>query len=155
SSLAAAATPDWLRNLAQQPPKKYADDVNAVVLLDEREVTVRDGGDIVTHRCVVYRILRPEGRHYAEHAIEFDDETKVTSFHGWSITAKGQEYEAKDKDNFERSLTTYEVFSDDKIKIMLLPGADVGTVTGFEYERKERPFLFQEFWHFQTDIPVE
>ncbi len=39
SSIAGASTPDWLRSLAQQPQKKYADDVNAVVLLDEGETT--------------------------------------------------------------------------------------------------------------------
>ncbi|HJX83432.1 MAG TPA: DUF3857 domain-containing protein, partial [Candidatus Angelobacter sp.] len=152
---ASATVPDWLHSLAGAPQKKYADDVNAVILLDDRETTVKDNGDIVTHERLALRILRPEGRHYAQHDITFDDETKVNSFHGWSITAKGQEYEAKEKDTFEMSISTYEVFSDDKTKIMVLPGAEVGTVVGFEFERKERPFLFQKFWLFQRPIPVE
>ena len=38
---------------------------------------------------------------------------------------------------------------------MLLPGADVGTVVGFEFEQKHRPFLFQDFWQFQYRVPVE
>ena len=135
-----AGTPDWLRNLAQQPQKKYPDDANAVVLLDEGETTVRDNGEIVTHGRMVYRILRPEGRAYAEFELPFDSETKVNYVRGWSITAKGQEYEAKDKDTFERSLSSYEVFSDDKEKIVLLPGADIGSVVGFEFERKHRLF---------------
>lgn len=155
SGSAFAGTPDWLRNLAQQPQKRYADDVNAVVLLDEREITVRDAGDIVTHRRLAMRILRPEGRDHAEYGIQFDDDTKVLFLRGWSITAKGQEYEAKDKDSFEVGLSTYEVFADDRAKVMKLPGADVGTVVGFEYERKERPFLFQDFWWFQDTVPVE
>jgi hypothetical protein len=153
--VAAAAPPEWLRNLAQQPQKKYADDVNAVVLLDEQEVTVRDAGDIVTRGRVAYRILRPEGREYALFHLAFDNETKINSLHGWSITPKGQEYEAKEKDAFERSYTSYEIFSDIKVKMMNLPGADIGTVVGFEYERKDRPFLFQDFWEFQREIPVE
>jgi Domain of Unknown Function with PDB structure (DUF3857) len=153
--LASAGTPDWLRNLAQQPQKKYADDVNAVVLLDDQEVTVRDAGDIVTHRRVAYRILRPEGKEYARQILHFDNETKINSFHGWSITAKGQEYEAKDKDTFESSLSSYEIFSDIKYKIMVLPGGDVGTVVGFESEQRDRPFLFQDFWSFQDEIPVD
>ena len=36
----------------------------------------------------------------------FDQETKLNYLRGWSITTKGQEYEAKDKDNFEVS-TSY------------------------------------------------
>ncbi len=155
SSIAGASTPDWLRSLAQQPQKKYADDVNAVVLLDEGETTVRDNGEIVTHSRIAYRILRPEGREYARHEIPFDGETKVNYFRGWSITVKGQEYEAKDKDAFERNVSTYEVFSDVKEKMLILPGAEVGTVVGFEYEHKERPYLFQDFWWVQSSIPVE
>jgi len=152
---AAASTPDWLRSLAQQPAKHYADDVNAVVLLDEGETTVKDNGEIVTHAKLVYRILRPEGKDYSQLEIPFDNETKISYLHGWSITAKGQEYEAKDKDAFERSSSTYEVYSDDKEKILILPGADVGTVAGFEYEHKERPYVFQTNWYIQQTIPVE
>jgi hypothetical protein len=152
---ACAGTPDWLRNLAQAPQKKYADDANAVVLLDEQEITVRDAGDIITHGRIAYRILRPEGRHFADFRLNFDNETKINSLHGWSITAKGQEYEAKDKDTFETGLSGYEIFSDIKFKRMILPGAEVGTVVGFEFEQKHRPFLFQDFWQFQDEIPVE
>ncbi|HEY6352826.1 MAG TPA: DUF3857 domain-containing transglutaminase family protein [Candidatus Angelobacter sp.] len=152
---AGASAPDWLRNLAQQPAKHYPDDVDAVVLLDEGETTVKDNGEIVTHSKIVYRILRPEGKDYAEFHVGFDNETKLSYLHGWSITAKGLEYEAKDKDAFERSTSTYEIYSDDKEKILLLPGADVGTVVGFEVEHKERPYVFQTEWGIQGRIPVE
>ena len=152
---ALASTPDWLRSLAQQPAKHYAEHVNAVVLLDEGETTVRDNGEIVTHARIAYRILRPEGKEYAEHVVPFDNETKITYLRGWSITAAGQEYEAKDKDALERSSSTYEVYSDEKQKILTLPGADVGAVVGFEYEHKERPYLFQTEWYIQQRLPVE
>lgn len=150
-----AGTPDWLRALAQQPPKKYADDANAVVLLDEQEVTVRDAGDIVTHGRIAYRILRPEGREYADLELDFDNETKINFLRGWSITAKGQEYEVKEKDAIELGLVPDVLFSDAKAKKIRVPGADVGSVVGFEYEHKDRPFLFQDFWLFQRSIPVE
>ena len=150
-----ASTPDWLRSVAQQPAKHYADDVNAVLLLDDQETTVRDNGEIVTHARSAYKILRPEGKEYANLVLFYDSETKINSMHGWSITAKGQEYEAKDKDAFERSATTFEVFSDVKEKILLVPGADVGTIVGFEYERKDRPYVFDSRWSFQELIPVE
>src|SRR5262245_49666279 len=154
-ALAMAGTPDWLRALAQASQKKYADDANAVVLLDEGETTVRDSGEIVTHGRMAYRILRPEGRHYAQFELPFDSETKITYFHGWSITAKGLEYEAKEKDGFERSISGYEVFSDEKMKVLTLPGGEVGTVVGFEFEHKQRPYVFQEVWYFHEPIPVE
>ncbi|HET9280749.1 MAG TPA: DUF3857 domain-containing transglutaminase family protein [Candidatus Angelobacter sp.] len=156
-SNAAYATnvPDWLRSVAQQPQKKYADDANAVILLDDQETTVNDKGEIVTHERLVYRILRPEGRSYAEYSLPFDNETRINSFRGWSITAKGQEYETKEKDALERSLGDAQEFDATKIKILVVPGADVGTVVGFEYEQRRRPYLFQDRWYFQDMIPVE
>jgi Domain of Unknown Function with PDB structure (DUF3857) len=150
-----ADAPDWLRNLARETPKKYADDVNAVKLLDERETSVNDKGEVAERGRIAFRILRPEGRSVAVYGISFDKETKVNFLRGWSITAKGQEYEAKDKDGFERSLSTFEVYSDDKEKLLSVPGADVGTVIGFEFERKSRPFVFEDQWFFQASIPVE
>lgn len=152
---AAAGTPDWLRSVAQQPAKKYANDVNAVVLLDDQETTIHENGDIVTHERHVFRILRPEGKSYADYVLPFDAETKVNYLRGWSITAKGQEYEAKDKDTFERNVSSYEVFSDEKQKVLMMAGADVGTVVGFEYEQRRRPYIFQDHWFFQDRIPVE
>jgi Domain of Unknown Function with PDB structure (DUF3857) len=151
---AKAGVPDWLRSAAQQPPKTYADDANAVILLDDQETTVKDSGEIVTHERIAYRILRPEGKSYAVHSVYFDSETKINSFHGWSITAKGLEYEAKEKDAFEQSLGSQQEFEDTKRKVMALPGGDVGTVVGFEYEQKRRPYLFQDYWYFQDTIPV-
>src|SRR5881227_1733727 len=72
---AAAGVPDWLRNLAQQSARQYADDVNAVILLDEGETTVKDNGEIITHQKIAYRILRPEGKSYAGLGLPFDNET--------------------------------------------------------------------------------
>jgi Domain of Unknown Function with PDB structure (DUF3857) len=152
----AASVPDWVRALAQQPAKHYPDDVDAVRLLDEGQTTVKDNGEFVTQARIVYRILRPEGKGVARLALGFDNETKINYLHGWSITAKGQEYEAKEKDALEMSVSSYgEIYSDDKEKVLLLPGADVGTVVAFEFEHKSRPYLFQDEWIIQTEIPVE
>src|SRR6266700_680564 len=155
-SLAGAAEiPEWLRAVAGQAPKTYADDVNAVLLFDDQETTVNDKGEIIEHGRMVYRILRPEGRDYATFEIYFSNETKVNFVRGWSITSKGQEYEAKDKDAFERSISTFEVYSDAKEKLLHVSGEDVGTVVGFEFERKHRPYVFEDEWVFQRSIPVE
>lgn len=149
----ATSVPEWLRTAAQQPVKKYADDVNAVILLDDQSVTVNDKGEIIRHERLAVRVLRPEGRDLATYPVYYDSDSKVNYLHGWSITSKGQEYEAKDL--FERSITSYEVYSDEKMKAVHVPGVDVGTVVGFEFEQKERPYIFQDFWDFQGPLPVE
>jgi hypothetical protein len=150
-----AETPEWLRAASRQTMKNYADHVDAVVLMQEDETRVSDKGEIVEHGRVVFRILRPEGRKYATFAIDYSNDTKVTSLRGWSVTAKGQEYEAKEKDAIEHNLSTYEIYSDAKEKILHVSGADVGSFVGFEFERKHRPFIFGDAWGFQGTIPTE
>ena len=151
----ATSVPDWLRSAAQQPVKKYADDVNAVTLLQETETTVKDNGETVTRVREVIKILRPEGREKAFVAVPYDDETRLNYFKGWSISAKGQEYEAKKDDVYEfAGGEGYEVYSDEKYKVMRIPGVDVGTVVGVEYEQKRHPYTFEDQWYFQQRDPV-
>jgi hypothetical protein len=156
NGIAQAEVPEWLRALAKQPAKTYADDVNAVVLLDDTVATVKDNGDLVKHGRRVVRILRPEGRNWASvMEVSYNGDSKVSYLRGWSITSKGQEYETKSSDIMERNLSTYEVYSDAKEKAVRVPGADVGTVVGFEYEQQERPYTFNDTWRFQESEPVE
>ena len=155
SGIAQAEVPDWLRSLAKQPPKTYADDVNAVILLDDNVTFVKENGDLVRRGRRVLRILRPEGRNAASFAVEYNGDSKVNYLRGWSITGKGQEYETKSGDISEHSISTYEVYSDAKIKALHVPGADVGTVVGFEYEQMEHPYVFHDTWIFQESEPVE
>lgn len=151
-----ASAPDWLRSAAQQPVKKYADDVNAVTLLNETETTVRDSGETVTRVRKVIKVLRPDGREKAFVAVPFDEETRLNYFKGWSISATGQEYEAKKDDVAEvGGGEGYEVYSDEKVKVMRIPGVDVGTVVGVEYEQKRHPYTFEDQWFFQRQDPLE
>jgi len=130
--------------------------VNAVILLEEHVTTVKDNGDIVKRGRRAVRILRPEARNWAGVLqVGYNGVSKVNYLRGWSITSKGQEYETKSGDVAERSISTYEVYSDAKAKMVRVPGADVGTVVGFEYEEQEHPYIFQDFWMFQRSEPVE
>jgi hypothetical protein len=152
----AADVPEWLRNLQRQPAKTYADDVNAVVLLDDNVTTVKENGDIVRHARLAWKILRPEGRErYSGYSIQYNTDTKVNYLRGWSITSKGQEYESKSSDIMERNATTFEIYSDSKEKALRVLGADVGTVVGFEFEELEHPMVLQDQWGFQGTAPVE
>lgn len=153
SVASATDVPEWLRSLSRQPSKTYADDVNAVILLDDQITTVKENGEIVRRGRFAARILRPEGRDFATYPVFYDSDSKVNFLRGWSITGKGQEYEAKDV--MEQTVSSYEVYSDLKVKAVRVPGADVGTVVGFEFEQRERPYIFQDHWDFQTTVPVE
>jgi hypothetical protein len=58
---------------------------------------------------------------------------------------------AKKEDVAEVSASAaYEVYSDAKVKVMRIPGVDVGTVAGVEWEQKKHPYTFEDHWFFQT-----
>jgi hypothetical protein len=147
--------PDWLRAAAHQTLPDYPKDTVAVVLLDDLQTTVKDNGEIETRHRRAYKLLRPEAReNYSYAAVDFDNETKLTFFKAWTITADGKEMELKEKDAIEFSLTSFEVFSDERAKGIKFSAADPGSIVGYEYVQKHRPFVFEDDWEFQHPIPT-
>lgn len=152
---ASDTAPDWLRAAAQEKLPEYPKDAIAVVLLDEGRMTVKDNGEteMVTRR--VYKLLRPEAREeYGFAGAVFDSQTKISSFKAWTITPNGQQIELKDKDAIETSLTTFEVFSDDRAKVLKFAEANPGSIVGYEVVQKRRPEVFEDDWYFQETVPV-
>jgi len=148
-----AGTPDWLRQAARVQTASSPDDV-AVVLLDEQITTVTSDGEIRSTYRKAFRILRPQGRKYGIVTVNFDSETQLSFLKGWSITANNGEYEVKEKDAVESSLSAETLYDDNRRKILQIPGADPGSVIGYEYQQKERSSVLQVVWPFQDEIPV-
>ncbi len=150
-----AGAPDWLREVARQPVPSYPDDVRGVTLLDEQTTTVNDKGEVKTLYRQAFKILRTSGRGLGRVAVHFDADTKITYLKAWSIPAQGAEYEVKEKDFTEASaIDGFSLYSDDRIKMVDIPGSDPGSVVGYEYEQKRRPDVFQDYWTFLDTIPV-
>jgi len=149
------AAPDWLRAAAQEKLPEYPKETVAINLLDEEEEVVKDNGEVETHVREAYRILRPEGvNRYRKFGVTYNNDTKISFLKAWTITATGSELSIKEKDAAERSLTSYEVFSDLREKIMELPEVKPGSVVGYEYVQKQRPQTFDNIWSFQEGIPI-
>lgn len=156
STRAFSVVPDWVRAAANQTTMPVDKDVNGIVMLDEQTTNVQDTGEVLTLERRVIKILRPEGRELARVHVFFDNETKLKSFHAWSVTATGTEYEVKEKEFQERDLDGRdELYSDVRVKEAVVPGADPGTVIAFEYEQRNRPYLMEDTWQFQERLPVE
>lgn len=151
----ADSAPDWLRGAAQETLPDYPDSPIAVVLLNEVQTTVEANGQVESRHRVAMRILRPQGQdEYGFAGVPFDNQTKIGSFKAWTITADGHEFALTDKDAIETSVSTYEVFTDDRVKVMKFSEAVPGSVVGYEYVQKARPFVFEDDWEFQEAIPV-
>jgi transglutaminase-like putative cysteine protease len=153
-SRAQASTPDWLRKDAQVTLPAYPAETNAVLLRDENRTVVTDGGEIKTYHRRSIKILRRAGQDYGAVVVHFDNDTRLTYFKAWSITAKGEEYEVKEKEAVESSLYSDSFYSDFRTKTLVAPAAEPGTVIGYEYEQKERPYFYELQWQVQREIPV-
>ena len=153
--LRADNAPDWLRTAAQEKLPDYPKDAVAVVLLDEQITTVKDNGNIETRHRYACKLLRPEAiKTFGYASVEFDNETKVSFFRAWTITANGTQLEVKDKDAVEQSLSSFEVFSDVRAKYLNFLEARPGNVVGYESVQNQRPQVFDDVWAFQDTVPV-
>ena len=155
AQLAADQVPDWLRAASQDKLPDYPKETEAVVLLEEQYTTVKDNGEIETRCRRAYKLLRPEGREgYGGVRVDFDNETKLTYLKAWTITADGAAIELKEKEAVEAGLSSFEIYSDKRVKYLKFSEANPGSVVGYEFVQKHRPFVFEDDWWFQSRIPT-
>jgi transglutaminase-like putative cysteine protease len=147
--------PDWVKMAAQQKLPEFPGNPKAVVLLDETTYTVGADGRATEHVRRVVKILRPQGRDYGYPIVWYDKDSKVQSMHVWSIDPAGHEYSLKDNEIGDIGLPGAggDLYSDDRARVADPPGRDPGGVIGFEYEKRERPYLAEANWWFQDELP--
>jgi transglutaminase-like putative cysteine protease len=154
-AVAADAAPGWLRAAAQEKLPDYPKDARAVILLDEVQTTVQNNGEIETRHRSAIRLLRPEAREdYGGVAVDFDKETKISYLKAWTIRPDGHEIAVGEKDAVERGFLSDIMYDDVKVKALQFPEANPGNVVGYEYVQRDRPYVFQDDWWFQDEVPV-
>jgi len=136
------------------PLPTYDAKTNAVLLYSEDVTTVMPDGKMKGIERRVYKILRPEGRDYAVAHAYVGHDTRVGSMRGWCIPKSGKDYEVKDKDAIERSVGAGELVTDLKMRILPIPAGDPGNVVGYEIQYDARPYVLEDYWQFQREIPV-
>lgn len=154
--LGADSAPDWVRAAAREsfPPVMGKDPV-AVILLNDRVITVHDSGQVDTVDRQVTKLLRPEAREtYGRVVVSFDNETKISSLKAWTLPADGKEFELKEKDAMETSLFNDVLYSDERAKIFNLPAATPGNIIAYECLQKQRPDILDDNWDFQEPVPI-
>jgi hypothetical protein len=134
----------------------YDAKTDAVLLYSEDVTTVMPDGRMKGIERRVYKILRPEGREYAVAHAYVGQDTRVGSMRGWCIPKSGKDYEVKDKDAVERTVgSAGELVSDLKLRSLAIPAGEPGNVVGYEIQYDSRPFVLEDYWQFQREIPVK
>ena len=152
SAIAGVNVPDWVTAASQA--KVPATEAAGAVLLDETVLTVVSAEEIVTRYRRVVKILTAAGRDMGYVSASFDNASKLKSFRAWSIDAKGQKFEVKERDAVETSPFDFELYSDARMKVLRIPAAEIGSVIAYEYEKRERPYVLHATWQYQEDLPV-
>jgi hypothetical protein len=153
----AGDAPAWMHALVNTILPKYDEKTDAVLLYSEEILNVQPNGKIKSTTRRAYKILRPDGRRFGRIHAFFDSETRITSIHGWCIPAQGKDYEVKDKEALEMGLDEVEngiLLTDERVKVLQIPAADVGNTVGYEIEHEDRPYILQDLWDFQSNVPV-
>ncbi len=152
---ASSDAPQWMHSLVGATLPSYDEKTEAVLLYADTNVTVLSEDKVRTHVREAYKILRPGGRGRGTVRVDFGGTTKISGLHGWCIPAQGKDYEVKEKDAIETSVTEgFEVFTDVRRKILSIPAPDPGNIVGYEYEIEEQPFWLQDEWDIQGLDPV-
>jgi hypothetical protein len=150
------SVPDWVVDAAHQavPIPFLSHETPAVVLLDETTYTVSANGKALEHRRRVVKILRPTGREEGLVGVEWDKATKIRSLKVWSIGPDGHQYAMQDNELEDIGYPgAGDFFEDMKMRVAKAPGRDPGGVVAYEYFQEVRPYLTEDTWEFQEDIP--
>lgn len=148
--------PSWMHAAAAAPLPAYDEEADAVLLYAEENITVQSVGSMRATVRRAYKILRPGGRDYGYVGVPVGPHRKILGLRGWCIPASGKDYQVKDKDAVEVSLSGVgfsELVNDVKERVIRIPAAEPGSVVGYEYEVEEQPLVLQDYWAFQTEVP--
>ncbi|MGB8536601.1 MAG: DUF3857 domain-containing transglutaminase family protein [Acidobacteriaceae bacterium] len=154
-ALAANTFPDWIVQAAGTRIPSYPSAVGAVVLLDDRLVTVAPDGRATERERRVLKILRPRGRQYAAIVAGYSKDEKLDFFHAWSIGPDGHQFIVKDQEVHDEALGQWGILYDDlRARTVTPPGADPGGIIAYEVQRHVATYGAQEeTWSFQREIP--
>jgi len=147
--------PQWAVDAAKIPTPKTAADAKAVVLFDEYLITLDEQNHAVERERSAVRILKLQGREYAQCAIDYDVDEKLNYFHSWTLTSDGKQFQAMESDFTDRGAASYAVMQfTERLRTVKPPAGDPGSVVVCETEKHLRPYMNEEEWDIQGSIPV-
>lgn len=150
-----AAVPVWVTDAMLAEKMTVPSSTPAVVLLEDTHVAIDNGGFTTTRTRRAVRVLMPAGRDYAVAYAFYAKDGKVLSMNAWVIDPRGKETELRAKKAIEASATSFELYSDAKVKILKPESIEVGSVFAYEIEQTDAAIEPGLIWRFQESIPVQ
>ena len=149
--------PSWLQQAAALKVPVYERDTPAVVLQNDRQVTVSDDGKVTTVITYAVRVLIDEGRdHAVARAFYRSDAGKVREMRAWLIRPSTPVKRYGNDQIVDQIENTNDVYNESRLKFIdATKDADAGTVFGYQTITEERSVFSQDVFTFQASrLPV-
>jgi hypothetical protein len=150
-------TPPWVQKAVAIQVPTYDKDVPAVVLVDESMTNIGPDGKITEVYNYAVRVLRREGRDYAEGNVGYLPEiSKVKEFRAWLIRPSGETKRYGKDETLDVAGDLNDVYNEYRVKkISGTSEADAGSVFAYSYTTEDRSVFSQADWAFQGgSLPV-
>jgi transglutaminase-like putative cysteine protease len=146
--------PDWVLLASKIATPSYAAGSQAVVLLDDDEVTIAGDGTFTTRSRRVIRILGHDAERLTTVAAFSDWQQHLVSLNAWSASGSGSWRFFTERDAIETaSFAGWELYTDTRAKFLRLPALP-GTVAAWEIVWSGQPPSWQVSWPFQSELPT-
>ncbi len=147
--------PQWAVEAAKIATPANVGDAKAVVLFDEYLITIDAQNHAVERERSAVRILKQQGRDYAQCTIDYDVDEKLNYFRSWTIGADGKQFQAMESDFTDRgAYADASLQFTERYRIVKPPAMDPGAVVVCETEKQLRPYMNEEDWDIQASIPI-
>ena len=152
----AESVPDWLAAAGRVDLNHFGDGSAAVTVGEWTDFTVDATGKFVMTERRALRVLNRRSADQFLNAVgNENNDTKVTSIETWAISPSGRVTQSGKKDLITASdFAGFEVFSDDRVKMIRIPGAEDGSLVGFEIVTQGRLPISGEKFRMEEVIPV-
>ena len=149
----ASSAPDWVKSLEKLPVPSYDEGVQAVVLVDELKLMVKENGAVELNQRYAVKVLRREGASAARRLVYYDSSNKLVETQAWHIRPDGRIIKLGRNEIMEESITE-DLYSDTRAKVLRFSDVGAGSIVAFEWEKRVQPVVNQDFHYFQTEYPV-
>jgi hypothetical protein len=152
----ADSVPEWLATAKNVDLGHFGDGKAAVIIGDWNDFTVDATGKFMQSERRAIRVLnRRSAERYLKAVGYENNDTKVISIQTWAIAPSGRVIQSGKKDLItESGFAEFEVFSDDRMKIINIPGAEDGSLVGFEVVTQGRIPINGEKFRMEEEIPI-
>lgn len=152
----AESVPDWLATASRVDLAHFGDGSASVVVGQWNDFTVDQTGKFISTERRAIRVLNRKSSERYLRAVGFENnDTKVTSIQTWTIAPSGRVTHSSKNDLItEAAFAEFELFSDDRVKVIRIPGAEDGSLVGFEVVRQGRIPINGESFRMEDQIPI-